>query len=226
MGAPGVVPVGREPPASRGCRRSAGLLQCNRTVVGQPGLRLGRPRRYRIRLVDSSGSAPCWPRWTWFAWIISGHLPPPGMYLPEHRPRRPANGCRGPERGSSTRFRPNLARCRSLRKIWESSLPMWSELREQFQIPSTRVLQFAFDGDPDNMHLPENCASNTVVYTGTHDNATTREWFQSLPERDRRHLLGIPAAAGRRVSRCGAPTDPTGLGVAGRSSRLRPSRTC
>jgi 4-alpha-glucanotransferase len=59
------------------------------------------------------------------------------------------------------------------------------QLRDQFQIPSTRVLQFAFDGDPDNIHLPENYTANTVVYTGTHDNATTREWFQSLPERDR-----------------------------------------
>jgi 4-alpha-glucanotransferase len=60
------------------------------------------------------------------------------------------------------------------------------QLREQFRIPSTRVLQFAFDGVPENIHLPENYPQNTVAYTGTHDNATTREWFQSLPERGKR----------------------------------------
>jgi 4-alpha-glucanotransferase len=54
-------------------------------------------------------------------------------------------------------------------------------LRDQFHIPGTRVLQFAFDGTPDNPHLPENYASNTVVYTGTHDNPTTSAWFEELP---------------------------------------------
>jgi 4-alpha-glucanotransferase len=59
-------------------------------------------------------------------------------------------------------------------------------LRDQFQIPGTRVLQFAFDGRSENVHLPDNYSANTVVYTGTHDNATTREWFETLPERERK----------------------------------------
>jgi 4-alpha-glucanotransferase len=54
-------------------------------------------------------------------------------------------------------------------------------LREQFHLPGTRVLQFAFDGRDDNPHLPHNYAPNTVVYTGTHDNNTTRGWFEALP---------------------------------------------
>jgi 4-alpha-glucanotransferase len=54
-------------------------------------------------------------------------------------------------------------------------------LREQFHLPGTRVLQFAFDGDNDNPHLPHNYVANTVVYTGTHDNTTTRGWFEELP---------------------------------------------
>jgi 4-alpha-glucanotransferase len=66
--------------------------------------------------------------------------------------------------------------------------PDVSELLEQFRIPSTRVLQFAFDGDAGNVHLPENCGSNTVIYTGTHDNATSREWFQRSAERERRNF--------------------------------------
>jgi 4-alpha-glucanotransferase len=49
-------------------------------------------------------------------------------------------------------------------------------------MPGTRVLQFAFDGDPDNVFLPENYVSNTVVYTGTHDNPPTRNWFEELPD--------------------------------------------
>ena len=54
-------------------------------------------------------------------------------------------------------------------------------LREQFHLPGTRVLQFAFDGRNDNPHLPHNYGPNTVVYTGTHDNNTTRGWFEELP---------------------------------------------
>ena len=53
-------------------------------------------------------------------------------------------------------------------------------LRDQFQIPGTRVLQFAFDGHEDNPYLPQNFVNNTVVYTGTHDNPTSREWFEEL----------------------------------------------
>jgi 4-alpha-glucanotransferase len=65
-------------------------------------------------------------------------------------------------------------------------------LRDEFQVPGTRVLQFAFDGHADNPYLPQNYASNTIVYTGTHDNPTSREWYEGLPpyqrENLRRHL--------------------------------------
>jgi 4-alpha-glucanotransferase len=61
-------------------------------------------------------------------------------------------------------------------------------LRDQFQLPGTRVLQFAFDGNSDNPYLPHNYIPNTVVYTGTHDNATTRGWFEALPEDQRRNV--------------------------------------
>ena len=61
-------------------------------------------------------------------------------------------------------------------------------LRDQFHLPGTRVLQFAFDGHPDNPYLPQNYDPNTVVYTGTHDNNTTRGWYEELPD-DQRHNL-------------------------------------
>ncbi len=55
-------------------------------------------------------------------------------------------------------------------------------LRDQFQVPGTRILQFAFDGHADNPYLPQNFVSNTVAYTGTHDNPPTREWYEELPD--------------------------------------------
>jgi 4-alpha-glucanotransferase len=58
-------------------------------------------------------------------------------------------------------------------------------LRDQFHLPGTKVLQFAFDGHSDNPYLPENYGANTVVYTGTHDNDTTRGWFEALPQNQR-----------------------------------------
>ena len=64
-------------------------------------------------------------------------------------------------------------------------------LRDQFQIPGTRVLQFAFDGHEDNPFLPKNYPTNTIVYTGTHDNATTRGWYQDLPTDQRRNVWGV-----------------------------------
>ncbi|MDM8547312.1 4-alpha-glucanotransferase [Candidatus Venteria ishoeyi] len=57
-------------------------------------------------------------------------------------------------------------------------------LREQFQIPGMKVLQFAFEGGgAENPYLPHNHVENCVIYTGTHDNNTTLGWFQeSAPE--------------------------------------------
>ena len=66
--------------------------------------------------------------------------------------------------------------------------PDVSALRDAFHIPGTRVLQFAFDGHSDNPYLPDNYVPNTVVYTGTHDNPTTRGWYEDLPDAERGNL--------------------------------------
>jgi len=62
------------------------------------------------------------------------------------------------------------------------------QLRDDFELPGTRVLQFAFEGDWRSPHLPRNYPANAVVYTGTHDNSTTRGWYDALPEASRRRL--------------------------------------
>jgi 4-alpha-glucanotransferase len=52
-----------------------------------------------------------------------------------------------------------------------------------------KVLQFAFDGNPDNPYLPHNHIPNSVVYTGTHDNNTTLGWYHELLEQEREYVL-------------------------------------
>lgn len=63
--------------------------------------------------------------------------------------------------------------------------PQVDALRDEFGLPGMRVAQFAFSGDPDNPHRPENYVAHTVAYTGTHDNDTTLGWYRSLDERTR-----------------------------------------
>lgn len=59
------------------------------------------------------------------------------------------------------------------------------DLRETLGLPGMRVLQFAFDGGPDNPHRPEHHPPWSVAYTGTHDNDTTLGWWRSLDEAER-----------------------------------------
>jgi 4-alpha-glucanotransferase len=73
-------------------------------------------------------------------------------------------------------------------------------LRDRFRVPGTRVLQFAFDGDARNPYLPHNYVENTVVYTGTHDNATTRGWFEALPDDGRKRVWTYLGQAGGEAS--------------------------
>ena len=54
-------------------------------------------------------------------------------------------------------------------------------LRRALGLPGMRVLQFAFDGNPDNPHLPRHHGPDSVCYTGTHDNDTTLGWWRGLP---------------------------------------------
>lgn len=70
------------------------------------------------------------------------------------------------------------------------------ELRDAFDLPGMRVLQFAFSGDPGNPHLPEHYPTNAVGYTGTHDNDTLVGWYGSLDERTRAWADALAAGRG------------------------------
>ncbi len=62
------------------------------------------------------------------------------------------------------------------------------QLRMDFLLPGMLILQFAFDGNPENPYLLHRHHRNDVVYTGTHDNNTTLGWFQSLDAGMQAHI--------------------------------------
>ena len=55
-------------------------------------------------------------------------------------------------------------------------------LRDLAGLPGMAVLQFAFDGDAENLYLPHNLAKNLVLYLGTHDNDSTCGWYEQAGE--------------------------------------------
>lgn len=62
--------------------------------------------------------------------------------------------------------------------------PAVEALRDRFGFPGMKILQFAFS-DPHNAYLPHNFTPNCVVYTGTHDNDTTRGWYEAATPQER-----------------------------------------
>ncbi|MBD2211036.1 4-alpha-glucanotransferase [Calothrix sp. FACHB-156] len=67
--------------------------------------------------------------------------------------------------------------------------PEVEALRDKFEFPGMKVLQFAFGSDPGNPFLPFNYPRNAVVYTGTHDNDTTIGWFNQAGDWEKENLL-------------------------------------
>jgi 4-alpha-glucanotransferase len=77
--------------------------------------------------------------------------------------------------------------------------PEVEALRDRFEFPGMKILQFAFGSDTSNPYLPFNYERNCVVYTGTHDNDTTVGWFSQLSFSEAeavRRYLGCTSAEG------------------------------
>ena len=55
------------------------------------------------------------------------------------------------------------------------------DLRDESGFPGMKVLGFAFDSREPSDYLPHTCPRNSVCYTGTHDNMTMRQWFETAP---------------------------------------------
>ena len=158
---------------------------CRPTISAPQGQLWGNPvydwdalRADRLPLVDRPAARPAGPR----------RRDSPGSF-PRVRGglARAGRSADGPNRPLGARARapissvPCRRSCGALPFIAEDLgliTPDVSALRDRFELPGTRVLQFAFDGHADNPYLPDNYVANTVVYTGTHDNPTTRGWFE------------------------------------------------
>jgi len=54
------------------------------------------------------------------------------------------------------------------------------EMRQTFNLPGMKILQFGFEGRADDPFLPHNYPENCVVYTGTHDNDTVKGWYERV----------------------------------------------
>lgn len=63
--------------------------------------------------------------------------------------------------------------------------PEVEKLRDDAGFPGMKVLQFAFAADAADPYLPHNYVKNCVVYSGTHDNDTTKGWYAQASEKER-----------------------------------------
>ena len=78
--------------------------------------------------------------------------------------------------------------------------PDVEQLRDYFNFPGMRILQFSFGSDASDPFLPHNYPVNCVAYTGTHDNATARGWYLSASEKERRICRKYLNSSGRHIS--------------------------
>lgn len=57
-------------------------------------------------------------------------------------------------------------------------------LRDRHHLPGMKIMQFAFDGNPDHPFLPHTYPERCVAYPGTHDNNTIRGWMEEAGDAD------------------------------------------
>lgn len=63
------------------------------------------------------------------------------------------------------------------------------QLLKDTGFPGMKVIQFAFDDSGDSDYLPHKYTNNSVVYTGTHDNDTSKSWLETAGEQERDFAL-------------------------------------
>ena len=72
--------------------------------------------------------------------------------------------------------------------------PDVATLRDQMGLPGMRILQFGLSDNSQSSFLPHNYERNCIAYTGTHDNDTSRGWFNSLGAKEATRALRMPSA--------------------------------
>lgn len=89
--------------------------------------------------------------------------------------------------------------------------PEVDALRDEFELPGMRILQFSFSDDLEPHMQPEGFPENCIVYTGTHDNDTTVGWFWREPgvnntetaeqiEEERKRVLDMVRTDGSQIN--------------------------
>lgn len=72
-------------------------------------------------------------------------------------------------------------------------------LRDDFNLPGMKILQFAFGNGAENGYLPHNFPNNCAVYTGSHDNNTSRGWYKSANKHEREFCKKYLRSNGREI---------------------------
>lgn len=100
---------------------------------------------------------------------------------------------------------------RAIQKELGEELPIFAEdlglitpevekLRDEFHFPGMKVLQFGFEAWPNDSFYPHNFTTdNCICYTGTHDNDTTKGWYDHAPEEARDRVRRYMNCDGGRV---------------------------
>ena len=76
------------------------------------------------------------------------------------------------------------------------------EMVKETGFPGMKVLHFAFGEDENNGYLPHRYGRNCIVYTGTHDNETTKGWLEGLDEKTLAFVRAYTACEDRPVDEC------------------------
>ncbi len=90
-------------------------------------------------------------------------------------------------------------------------LPFWAEdlgvitpdvesLRDEFDFPGMRILEYGFGGDAHSRDFPPNYVKNSVAYTGTHDNDTVVGWFEKANKHEREFCMDFLQSDGREIN--------------------------
>lgn len=78
--------------------------------------------------------------------------------------------------------------------------PDVEDLRDSFNFPGMKILQFAFDSEEESDYLPHNYPQNSVVYTGTHDNDTIVGWYAKAKKSDQEYAKEYLNSNGKDVA--------------------------
>ena len=93
------------------------------------------------------------------------------------------------------------------------------ELLAESGYPGMKVLQFAFDESGESVYLPFRYDKNCIVYTGTHDNETTKGWLGNLTQSNRACMNQYTACEDKDTDECVWGAYPGGTVLSSRSVR-------